>query len=71
MKEIMKQTEKTDNKKATLTDAELQQVAAGAGFTATHWEELDCQEQSDKANCEKRTHCKWIEEKNGYHCAWV
>ena len=69
MKEIMKQTEKTEKKKH-LTDAELQQVA-GAGITLPHWEELDCKEQKDKANCEKRTHCKWIEEKNGYHCAWV
>ena len=69
MKEIMKQTEKTEPKKH-LTDAELQQ-ATGAGITLPHWEELDCKEQRDKANCEKRTHCKWIEEKNGYHCAWV
>ena len=54
MKEIMKQTEKTEKKKH-LTDAELQQ-ATGAGTTLPHWEELDCQEQRDKANCEKRTH---------------
>ena len=50
----MKQTEKTEKKKQ-LTDAELQQVTGG-GTTLPHWEELDCQEQRDKANCEKRTH---------------
>ena len=66
MKEIMKQTEKTETKK-NLTDAELQQVTGGIKDLSTARQE--CQAQSDRENCVKRDYCEWCEGKDGhYHC---
>ena len=68
----MKQTKKTDNKKATLTDAELQQVTgAGSSTTEIKYKQTEeCKAQSDKANCEKLDYCQWYKGKDGYHCTW-
>ena len=63
----MSKEQDSDNKKAKLTDAELQQVTGGVKDLSTAREE--CQAQSDKANCVKRDYCEWCEGKDGhYHC---
>ena len=68
MKEIMKQTEKTE-KMRQLTDAELQQVTGGG---EDEFEQQDCLAQHDQENCEQRHYCDWYGDKNGhYHCTWV
>ena len=69
MKEIMKQTEKTE-KMRQLTDAELQQVTGGGVSTLSNQME-ECEAQGDKANCVKRDYCLWEKGKDGYHCTWV
>ena len=66
MKEIMKQTEKTEKKKH-LTDAELQQVTGGSLLDK---EAEYCKAQSDKESCVERDYCEWGVDKDGhYHCA--
>ena len=63
----MSKEQDSGNKKATLTDAELQQVTGGVKDLSTAREE--CQAQSDRENCVKRDYCEWCEGKDGhYHC---
>ena len=66
MKEIMKQTKKTETKRQ-LTDAELRQVTGGGEMEL---EQQDCFAQYDKENCEQRPYCAWKEGKDGYFCGW-
>ena len=69
MKEIMKQTKKTE-KMRQLTDAELRQVTGGG--EDDEFEQQDCSAQRDKENCVQRRYCEWYGDKNGhYHCNWV
>ena len=63
----MSKEQDSDNKKAKLTDAELQQVTGGVKDLSTARQE--CQAQSDRENCVKRDYCEWCEGKDGhYHC---
>ena len=63
----MSKEQDSDNKKVTLTDAELQQATGGATTMDKYGQE--CQAQSDRENCVKRDYCEWCEGKDGhYHC---
>ena len=63
----MSKEQDSANKKATLTDAELQQATGGATTMDKYGQE--CQAQSDRENCVKRDYCEWCEGKDGhYHC---
>ena len=65
----MSKEQDSDNKKATLTDAELQQVTGGVKDLSTARQE--CQAQSDRENCVKRAYCEWKVDKDGHsHCAF-
>ena len=62
----MSKEQDSDNKKAKLTDAELQQATGGSMAMTLH--KKYCEAQGDQTNCEKKTYCKWKEGKNGYYC---
>lgn len=62
----MSKKQDSDNKKANLTDAELQQ-ATGGSMAMTLNKKL-CESQGDQTNCEKYTSCKWKEGKDGNYC---
>ena len=64
----MSKEQDSDNKKVTLTDAELQQATGGATTMMDEYGQ-ECQAQSDRENCVKRDYCEWCEGKDGhYHC---
>ena len=66
----MSKEQDSDNKKATLTDAELQQATGGAATTIDKYTE-ECRAKSDRENCVKRAYCEWKEDKDGHsHCAF-
>ena len=68
MKEIMKQTKKTETTRQ-LTDAELRQVTGGG---ETEFEQQDCYAQRDEENCVQRHYCQWYNGgKDGYYCTWI
>ena len=69
IKDIMSKEQDSDNKKATLTDAELQQATGGATTMDKYGQE--CQAQSDRENCVKRAYCEWKVDKDGHsHCTF-
>ena len=66
----MSKEQDSDNKKVTLTDAELQQATGGATTMMDKYGE-ECQAQSDRENCVKRAYCEWKVDKDGHsHCAF-
>ena len=73
MKEIMKQTKKTETKRH-LTDAELQQatgaLSGGDGMPTHIKEKSECSAQSDKASCENISYCAWWKGKDSYYCRY-
>ena len=60
----MSKEQDSGNKKATLTDAELQQVTGG-DTTVVSWAE--CKDLSDKATCLQSPDCRWFEDKKDAH----
>ena len=66
----MSKEQDSDNKKVTLTDAELQQVTGGETTMMDKYGQ-ECQAQSDRENCVKRAYCEWKVDKDGHsHCAF-
>ena len=70
MKEIMKQTEKTE-KMRQLTDAEMRQITGGGDVES---EKQDCYSEYDKESCEQLNYCAWVhddDKDSHYYCTWV
>ena len=71
MKEIMKQTKKTE-KMRQLTDAELRQITGGG--EVEEFEKQDCYSEYDKESCEQLHYCAWVhddDKDSHYYCTWI